>query len=213
MPDEVAVRADPMQGRIARFADVLRHGVPLMFIDSVLPGHHRMNYAVIGDTASENPDFKPVISHPHRFQIGMFEAPPGNGPAWHTHDYVEVFVPLTGRWRFYYGVDPERPEDLAGEVFLEPWDLISFPPRLWRGFENVSDLNAFGLAVLDPHDPFVSKDPYWPDWVVGEAEKYGFSSDESGRMLAPPDFEQLELEVAAKIMATAGDGWTGSNAT
>ena len=33
----------------------------------------------------------------------MFEAPPGNGPGWHTHDYVEMFVPLTGNWRFCWG--------------------------------------------------------------------------------------------------------------
>ena len=100
------VKADPMAGRIARWTEVQRNGVPVMFIDSVLPGHYRMNYSVIGDTASENPDYVPAITTPHKFQIGMFEAPPGNGPGWHTHEYVELFVPLTGRWTFSYGTDP-----------------------------------------------------------------------------------------------------------
>src|SRR5436190_7943861 len=146
------VRADPMAGRIARWEEIRARGVPVMFIDSVLPGHFRMNYPVIGDTASENADYRPVVTEPHRFQIGMFEAPPGNGPAWHTHTYVELFVPLTGKWRFCYGLNGDNPDDLLGEVILEPWDLITFPPGLWRRFENVSESNAVGFAVLDPHD-------------------------------------------------------------
>src|SRR3954467_14808882 len=101
------VKADPMAGRIARWSDVQRNGVPVMFIDSVLPGHYRMNYAVIGDTASENDVYAPAITTPHKFQIGMFEAPPGNGPGWHTHTYVEMFVPLTGTWKFTYGDNPD----------------------------------------------------------------------------------------------------------
>jgi len=169
------------------------------FIDSVLPGHFRMNYSVIGDTASENPDYVPVLTEPHRFQIGMFEAPPGNGPAWHTHAYVELFVPLTGRWRFYYGFEADRPEEPAGEVFLEPWDVISFPPGLWRSFENVSDANAVGFAVLDPHDVFEAKDPVWPEWVIEAAARRGVGSDDRGRMIKPDNFADLEAEAIAAI--------------
>jgi quercetin dioxygenase-like cupin family protein len=193
------VKADPMEGRIARWRDIQRNGVPVMFIDSVLPGHYRMNYSVIGDTASENPDYKPVLTAPHRFQIGMFEAPPGNGPAWHSHTYVELFVPLTGRWRFRYGLDPDNPEDLAGEVDLEPWDTISFPPGLWRSFENISDSNAVGFAVLDPHEVFEEKDPIWPEWLVRQAAAAGLEADERGRMVKPEDFDRLEAEIAARI--------------
>jgi hypothetical protein len=90
------VSNEEMQQRISRFSDLQQNGVPLMFIDSVLPGHQRMNYALIGDTASENAEFKPAIAAPHKFQIGMGFAPPGNGPAFHTHDYVESFLVLEG---------------------------------------------------------------------------------------------------------------------
>jgi quercetin dioxygenase-like cupin family protein len=193
------VKADPMEGRIARWSEIRRSGIPVMFIDSVLEGHYRMNYAVIGDTASENPDFAPAISARHNFQIGMFEAPPGNGPAWHSHTYVELFVPLTGRWRFAYGTNPDDPTDLAGEVFLEPWDTISFPAGLWRSFENVSDYNAVGFAVLDPHDVFEEKDPIWPDWLVEQAAAQGLQADPLGRMVKPEHFEQLELEITDRI--------------
>jgi quercetin dioxygenase-like cupin family protein len=193
------VRADPMAGRIARWDEIRARGVPVMFIDSVLPGHFRMNYSVIGDTASENPDYLPVLTEPHRFQIGMFEAPPGNGPAWHTHAYVELFVPLTGRWRFSYGFEADRPNEPAGEVFLEPWDVISFPPGLWRSFENVSDANAVGFAVLDPHDVFEAKDPVWPNWVIAAAAQRGVGSDDRGRMIKPDNFADLEAEAIAAI--------------
>jgi hypothetical protein len=66
---------------VVRFDDLKRNGIPLMFIDSILPGHQRMNYAVIGDTASENPEYQPAVTVPHKFQIGMGFAAPGNGPA------------------------------------------------------------------------------------------------------------------------------------
>ena len=61
-----------------------------------------MNDALIGDTASENTEFNPIISAPHRFQIGMVMARPGNGPAYHTHDYGEK--PIERR-----GMPPARP--------------------------------------------------------------------------------------------------------
>lgn len=192
-------RTDPMAGRIARYADVKRSGTPIMFIDSAIPGHYRMNYAVIGDTASENPDYRPAITAPHRFQIGMFEAPPGNGPAWHTHEYVELFMPLTGRWRFCYGKNADDPDALTGEATLEPWDVISFPPLLWRRFENVTDSNAVGFAVLDPHNVYTEKDPIWPGWLVALAAEHGLRSDGSGRMIKPDNFRELELEIDARI--------------
>ena len=193
------VKADPMAGRIARWSQVQRTGVPVMFIDSVLPGHYRMNYSVIGDTASENPDYVPAITTPHRFQIGMFEAPPGNGPGWHTHTYVEMFVPLTGTWKFTYGENPDDPDGDVTEVLLGPWDVISFPAGLWRRFENASDVNAVGFAVLDPHDAFLEKDPIWPQWLVKDAAARGLAADASGRMVKPENFAEIEDEVRAAI--------------
>lgn len=186
-----------VEARIVRFDQLVKNGIPLMFIDSILPRHQRMNYAVIGDTASENSDFSPAITAPHKFQIGMLCCPPNSGPAYHSHDYCEMFFVMSGRWRFYWGNDPEgKPE---GEAILEPWDSISLPMHLWRGFENISDTPAWCFAVLDPHDVFRSKDPYWSEVVVQEAAEYGFNADASGRMVKPEDYQKQKAKLMKKL--------------
>ncbi len=189
---------EEMLARVVRFDQIKSRGVPLMFIDSILPGHQRMNFALIGDTASENPEYQPFLTQPHRFQIGMVLAPPGNGPAYHTHDYIEAFMPLTGQWRFYWGNDPEGPPE--GETVIGQWDLISLPPRLWRGFENISSEDAWLLGILEEHDVFTSKDPYWSQVVIEQARQYGFEADQSGRMVRPAHYAQTNEQMRAKLL-------------
>ncbi len=186
-----------MASRIVRFEQLKHQGIPLMFIDSILPGHQRMNYALIGDTASENAEFKPAISAPHRFQIGMGFAEPGNGPAFHTHDYVEAFFILEGRWRYYWG---NEPGSIEGEAILEKWDFISLPPGLYRGFEVVGDQIGWFFAVLDPHDVFRSKDPYWDPAVEQQAAQYGFRADERGKMIKPSDYEARKAQMTQHLL-------------
>lgn len=195
------ITPEEMRSRIVRFSEyTAEKAVPLMFIDSLLPGHHRINFAVIGDTASENPDYEVMIKHPHNFQIGMFKAMPnGNGPAYHLHKYIEVFLPLEGTWRFCWGHDPEKQPD--GEVILEKWDLISFPPNVWRKFENISDQPAWCFAVLEQHAVFESKDPEWAPSVIRQAKEYGFESDENGMMIKPANFAKLNAEMLNQMFA------------
>lgn len=197
-----AVTNEEMQGRIVRFDQLKGQGVPLMFIDSILPGHQRMNYAVIGDTASENAEFKPALRAPHRFQIGMGFAQPGNGPAFHTHDYVESFLILEGRWRFYWGAGPGK---VDGEAVLEKWDFISLPPGLYRGFEVVGEGLGWFFAVLDPHDVFRSKDPYWDPEVERRAAEHGFQSDESGKMVKPENYAELRERMMGHLGGALAD--------
>lgn len=192
------VSTEEMQKRIVRFKDLEGKGLPLMFIDSILPGHRRMNYAVIGDTASENPDFRPLIEQPHKFQIGMFMCPPGSGPAYHTHDYIELFLPLSGTWRYYWGNDPEGSPE--GEAILEAWDLISLPPGLWRGIQNVSEQDAWCFAVLEEHVVFSGKDPYWTVQVIKQAQEYGVEVDEHGKMIKPENYEALRKGLEAELL-------------
>lgn len=187
---------EEMVQRIARFEEVQKRGIPLMFIDSILPGHQRMNYSVVGDTASENPEFDAILTQPHQFQIGMVKAPPGSGPALHTHDYIEAFMPLTGQWRFYWG---NTPDEIEGETTIGPWDFVSLPPNLWRGFENIGDEDAWIFAVLEPHSHFAFKDPYWAPQVIEEARTYGFEADESGKMIKPENYDELRDQMMRKL--------------
>ena len=175
---------------VMRFDEMKEQGIPLMFIDSLLPGHERMNYAVIGDTASENPDFeeKRQITEPHRFQIGMGWAPPGKGPAWHTHDYIESFFVLSGPWRFLWG-NSEHPFEAEGHFDLNAWDLISFPPGVYRSFEYTGSSIGWFFAVLESHEIFTGKDPIWSPDVEGAASALGFRSDKQGKMRKPRNYE------------------------
>jgi len=192
------ITAAEMQSRVVRFTDYTEEkALPLMFIDSCLPGHHRLNFAVIGDTASENPDFYPMIKQPHSFQIGMIKAMPGNGPAWHKHDYIELFLPLEGKWRFLWSNDPERGAE--GEFILERWDLISIPAGVWRSFQNISDKPAWCFAVLEQHKAYEGKDPYWAPSVVQKAREYGFESDENGIMIKPSNFDELNAKLLKEM--------------
>jgi quercetin dioxygenase-like cupin family protein len=185
--------AEDMARRVVRFDDLKDKGIPLMFIDSILPGHWRMNYAVIGDTASENPDFagKRAITDAHRFQIGMGFAPPGNGPAWHTHEYVEMFFILEGQWRFAWGYNPD-PDQPDGEFILNKWDMISLPPGVYRSFNVVGEGIGWFFAVLEAHEVFTGKDPIWPPKIIQYAEAAGFRADDTGKMVKPDNYADLE---------------------
>ncbi len=196
------VTNEEMMKRVVRFDDVTKHPIPVMFIDSPLEGHQRLNYAVIGDTASENSEYAPMLSAPHTFQIGMVYALPGNGPAWHTHDYVEIFMPLKGNWRFFW--TNEKDGEPEGEALLKPWDQISLPPGLWRRFEvdQTETEGAWIYAVLDQHEVFEGKDPYWAESVEKAAASAGFKSDDRGKMIKPENYQQVHDEILDKISRT-----------
>ncbi|MDE0609366.1 MAG: hypothetical protein OXH77_05565 [Anaerolineaceae bacterium] len=190
-----------MSKMVMRFDDMKARGVPLMFIDSILPAHWRMNYAVIGDTASENPDFRlqRMITAPHRFQLGMAWAPPGCGPAWHTHDYTESFFILRGPWRFYWG-NSDDPAKAEGHFDLDAWDLISLPPGMYRSFEYRGGEVGWFFAVLEAHEVYQGKDPYWSPQIEQQAAAHGFHADDKGKMVQPPDYEQLRQQQQERLL-------------
>ena len=193
--------ADTMAKRVMRFDEMKHQGIPLMFIDSILPGHWRMNYAVIGDTASENPDFEVQrqITDAHRYQIGMGWAPPGSGPAWHTHDYIESFFILKGPWRFHWG-NSSNPDESEGYFDLNEWDLISLPPGMYRSFEYIGDQIGWFFAVLETHEVYEGKDPYWSPQIERKAVEAGFQADEKGKMVKPDNYETLKSQQYDKLL-------------
>ena len=129
----------------------------------------------------------------------MVKAKPGNGPAYHTHDYIEAFMPLRGSWRFYWGEDADTVDD---ETVIHEWDLISLPPKLWRGFEVVGgsgEEEGWILGILEEHKVFAGKDPYWAPQVVRRASEQGFDADPSGKMIKPGHYEDLERQLREKL--------------
>ncbi len=206
MSDYPKQTQESMAARVMRFEELKNKGIPIMFIDSMLPGHMRMNYAVIGDTASENPDFsiQRAITEPHRYQIGMVWAPPGCGPAWHTHDYVESFFMLTGPWTFYWG-NEDDPEKVEGEFVLNAWDMISLPPGMYRSFEYSGEEIGWIYAVLESHQVFEGKDPYWSPQIEAQAQANGYQADASGKMVHPPDYEAQKLAQNEYLLKTFRD--------
>lgn len=192
---------ESMAKRVMRFSELKDKGIPIMFIDSMLPGHYRMNYAVIGDTASENPDFEiqRAITDPHNYQIGMGWAPPGCGPAWHTHDYIESFFILKGPWRFHWG-NSDDPDEVEGYLDLDEWDMISLPPGMYRRFEYTGDQVGWFFAVLESHEVFEGKDPYWAPKVEKAAMDNGYEANEKGKMVHPEDYEQQKSAQNEKLL-------------
>lgn len=61
--------------------------------------------------------------------------PPGTGPTLHAHRRTfETFTVLQGRFRFFLG---DEGDPRAETVDLDPFDVISVPPGLYRAFQNI----------------------------------------------------------------------------
>lgn len=154
-----------------------------LWIDTRLPEYKRTVYNLIGTHVSENPDatagIAPADSSIGGFNVGIVEAVPGNGPAYHDHETVEVLIPLTGSWEVYYGDDSEQLEG-DEQVVLEPWDAIQVPPGVYRGFRNASDDDAYLLAITGGQDPGQIT---WPQAIVEQAEERGLTRDEEGNIV------------------------------
>lgn len=164
------VEADPLAGRVARFADLEPSSA--LFIDTVLPGYARTIWSIVGQNVGENRDVQPAVP-PDGFHLAVIEAEPGNGSALHTHTTVEVFMALTGSWRVFYGDAGQL------EVVLEQWDVCSVPPGVWRGFENHGDTAAHLLAIVGGTD---AGRLTWAPEILDRARARGRTLDEQGYM-------------------------------
>ena len=146
------VSADEMSHRVARFATLkgASSGLP----DMAHPEGMRTLINVIGFSAPKEggKTYSPVgtaasaasaIPIDEGFNLGFARAKPGCGAFAHVHDTNETFMPLTGLWRFFYNEGPEQ-----GYVDLGPYDVISMPPGVARGFTNVTPGDPEAEALL-----------------------------------------------------------------
>jgi uncharacterized RmlC-like cupin family protein len=166
------VSMDEMARRVARFKDLRpsRHA----FVDSLIPGHEREIFNVIGRGVTEDATLAPAITDARDFNLTLVRAEPGKGAALHAHPTVEVFMALSGRWAVYWGDAGEQ------EIVLEPWDTISVPPGVMRGFRNAGSEAACLMAILGGTDAgHVS----WAPEVLERAKQTGLGLDAAGNLV------------------------------
>tara|TARA_A100001037_G_C14915297_1_gene529132 strand:- start:101 stop:652 length:552 start_codon:yes stop_codon:yes gene_type:complete len=142
-PDEIVVMSqDEMRPRIARYAE--QEANTQLMITQCIPGYQRDIYSIIGRGVSEDAGTQPGIVDSKGFNVAYVGAEPENGSAMHTHDEIEVFIPLSGRWAVYWNEG-----DHQEEVVLGPMDCISVPGRVMRSFRNVGDSYGHLLVIIE----------------------------------------------------------------
>lgn len=181
---DVDIPVEEMIKHVARFKE--QKSTAKSFIDTRIPGHERDIFSIIGAGVLEDPDLSPPLPS-QEFHLSIVKADPGKGAALHSHLTQEVFMPLTGRWRIFWGPEGKR------EVFLEQYDVISLPTLVMRGFQNAGDEPALLLAVVGGKDPGKVG---WPESMKAMARAAGLELTEDGTF--------REIAKAAPARAAAG---------
>ena len=154
-----------MEARIVRYADL--RPCKTAFIDAHTPGSdQKENFTIIGGGVSESPDQHVHIPLPHGFNIGAAGQPPKCRNSLHSHRTAEVFFVLSGRWRFFWGR-----WGTAGEVTLDPGDIINIPTGMFRGFENIGTDYGMIMAILGGDD--AGGGVIWAPHVIEDARDHG----------------------------------------
>lgn len=135
------------------------------FIDCRTPGSERkVNYSIIGSGVSETDQFI-NLEIPHGFQLGAASMPPGVNNSLHMHFTGEVFVVISGNFKFRWGR-----HEIEGEYDGGPGDIISVPTWIFRGFTNIGgDENFIYTALGRDHTGGL----IWEPSVLRQAEGHG----------------------------------------
>jgi len=168
------VTREQMLRRVAFFKDLKPSRRPL--IDAVLPQFERDNYNVIGRGVTEDSTMEVAIPDAKDFHLTIVRAEPGKGSDLHVHETVEVFLILTGNWLVIWG---DRGEN---ELAVGPWDVVSVPVGIMRGFRNVTPVDAYMVAILGGTDPGRVT---WNDELMAAVRARGFDIDASGNIKSP----------------------------
>lgn len=163
---------DEMLRRVARFEEL--RPSKQAFVDTRLPEHVRDIFNVIGRGVTEDATLAPAIPDARDFNVAYVGADPGKGAALHAHPTVEVFIPLSGQWAVYWNDEGDE------EVVLGPWDVISVPPGVMRGFRNAGTERAYLMAILGGSD---AGKVAWAKRVLERAAESGLGLDAQGNLV------------------------------
>ncbi len=166
------IAREEVLSRLARFSEL--EFSEAAFIDAVLPEYERKIFNVIGAGVTEDASLKPAITAVEDFNLTMVKAAKGKGASLHSHSTVEVFVPLSGRWAVCWGDDGEN------EIELDPFDVMSVPTEIMRGFRSVSDGEHLLVSIIGGED---AGQVDWPDAVIKRAAEAGLSLDAEGNIV------------------------------
>ena len=169
------------------------------FIDAHTPGSdQKENYTIIGAGVSESPDQHVHLSKTPGFNIGAAAQPAGCTNSLHSHRTAEVFIIHSGKWRFFWGLYGDK-----GEVVLDPGDVISLPTHMFRGFENITELNesnpngyGFMFAVLGGNDS--GGGVFWAPQVIETAQAHGLVLLENGLLIDTHNGESIPDGIAPR---------------
>jgi mannose-6-phosphate isomerase-like protein (cupin superfamily) len=158
--------------RIVRFKDLAPSTQG--FIDSRIEGYERKIFTALGPGVTDSSDASSAISEAYGFNLSFVECDHGKGPVLHRHPTSEVFVPMTGRWRFVYN------DDESGAVEVGPGDVLSVPIGVMRRFVNLDEEPALVFVVIGGNDPGTIE---FPDEILDQARETGFVFDDDGRLV------------------------------
>lgn len=148
---------------------------PQMFVDTRLPEYERELYSIIGQGVAEDPDNPVAIPEAEDFHLAYIRSEPGKGASPHSHPTVEVFVPLTGKWAIYFNEGDDREE-----VILEPYDCISVPKGVMRGFYNAGDETALMIGLVGGSE---ASKVEWAQDILERARATGLRLDAEGNII------------------------------
>lgn len=166
------VTKDEMRQRVAVWKNLKSSSMPL--VDAVLPQFNREIFNIIGRGVTEDATMEVAIPDARDFHMAIIKAGPGKGTGLHTHETLEVFMPLTGTWSVQWGDDGEN------ELTIGEWDVISIPTKIMRGFRNDSPHEAVLLSILGGTDPGKVG---WCEQVMNAVKGKGYSLDEDGNIV------------------------------
>ncbi|MGD9538872.1 MAG: hypothetical protein AB7P52_16395 [Alphaproteobacteria bacterium] len=151
--------------RVARFKK-LRSSAKA-FIDTKLPRGEREILNVIGRGVVEDASLVAPIQDNKDFNVGFIRAKKNHGATLHIHETNEVFIPITGKWGIFW----QNKDGKKYEIVLDPYDTVSVPVGLSRGFRYLGKGEGLMLAIVGGTDP---GRVHWPKETVELAKKHGF---------------------------------------
>ena len=149
--DDVTVRPEDMEKRIARFAEMVpykdtmnvAHDIPpeamqMMSSDKVFP--------IMCPADWEGRSKSAAVKGEPGLTVTIAECPPGDSSGLHKHtDTVENFFCIEGIFEITWGANADN------SITLNPLDFISIPAGVYREFRNVSEvLGRLFVAIQSP---------------------------------------------------------------